>query len=392
MKYIFTIIITITFFMCFILKKNIKAVTALISTFLILLIFYPKASINGAKEGINLWMFIVIPSLLPFFIINDMLMSLKVPENIAKLFAPVIKLLFNTTGYGAYVFIMSIFSGYPSGAKIVNDLIKSKKISVKEGQKILTFSSTSGPLFIIGAVGSGMLKYSIAGYILYISHILGAILNGILFRFILKDADKNKFNYNNNFYSENYYSSSEIFSKAISSSLITCGLIGGYIIMFSVIIYLLREIQYFDIIGYLLQKFFHLSSFFTFTIKSLFETSLEISNGAKIISLMDKSFTYKMCLLSFIIAFSGLSIIGQVSGILSKSGINIKLYVISKVFHGIFSSLLCFIFIMLLNIRVFVFNIKNSASVLNVIVLLELLLIIILILNIISYKIKFSKN
>lgn len=391
MKYIFSIIITITFFMCFISKKNIKAITALILTFLILLIFYPKASINGAKEGINLWMFIVVPSLLPFFVINDMLMSFKVPENIAKLFSPIIKRLFNTSGYGAYVFIMSIFSGYPSGAKIVNDLIENKKISVKEGQKILTFSSTSGPLFIIGAVGSGMLKYSIAGYILYISHIFGAILNGILFKFIIKDTNKNKLFYNNNSYNNNF-SSSEIFSHAISSSLITCGLIGGYIIMFSVIIYLLREIQYFNIIGYLLQNYFHLPSFFTFTINSLLESSLEISNGAKIISLMDKSFTYKMCLLSFIISFSGLSIIGQVSGILSKTGINIKLYALSKIFHGIFSSLLCFIFMVLLNIKVSAFNNINSTSSLNEFLLLELLLIIILILNIISHKIKFSKN
>ncbi|MCX7885015.1 MAG: hypothetical protein N2448_08320 [Caloramator sp.] len=362
----------------------------MISIFLILLIFYPKASINGAKEGINLWMFTVVPSLLPFFVISDMLMSFKFPENIAKLFSPIIKKLFNTSGYGAYVFIMSIFSGYPSGAKIVKDLIENKKISIKEGQKILTFSSTSGPLFIIGAVGSGMLKNSIAGYILYISHVFGAILNGILFKFMIKDTNKNKLNHYNNSYN-NSFSSSEIFSHAISSSIITCGLIGGYIVMFSVIIYLLREIQYFNVIGYLMQKYFHLPSFFISTINYLLESSLEISNGAKIISLIDKSFTYKMCLLSFIISFSGLSIIGQVSGILNKTGINIKLYVVSKIFHGIFSSLLCLILMILLNVKVPAFNI-NSTSSLNEFLLLDLLLIIILILNIISHKIKFSKN
>lgn len=374
MKYIFSIIITITFFMC-LFKKNKKPFAYLLLSFLLLLIIYPNVSLNGAKEGINLWLFIVVPSLFPFFVINDILMAINVPENIAKLFTPIVKKIFNVSGYGAYAFIMSIFSGYPSGAKIVCDLIKDNKISPKEGQKILTFSSTSGPLFIIGAVGCGMLKSNIAGYVLYISHIMGAILNGMLYRFIIKKESKNKV-YSNP-YTLKDYSPFEIFAISIKDSLITCGLIGGYIIIFSVIIYLLREIQYFKIIEIFLKRYFHISDFYALTISNLLEASLEISNGSKIISVLNNSFIYKLYLLSFIIAFSGISIIGQVSGIINSTGINIKLYILSKISHGAFSCLSCFFLINLFKINFTVFNNTSYSFGLSEIFLIELLLIII---------------
>ncbi|QCX32231.1 hypothetical protein FDN13_00145 [Caloramator sp. E03] len=357
------------------MKKNKKSFTYLLIAFLLLLIVYPNVSLNGAKEGINLWLFIVVPSLFPFFVINDILMAINVPENIAMLFTPIVKKFFNASGYGAYAFIMSIFSGYPSGAKIVRDLIKGNKISPKEGQRILTFSSTSGPLFIIGAVGYGMLKSNIAGYVLYVSHILGAVLNGILFRFIIKKENKN------NIYSNpctlKDYSPFEIFAISIKDSLITCGLIGGYIIFFSVIIYLLREIQYFKIIEIFLKKYLHISNFYALTISNLLEASLEISNGSKIISALNNSFIYKLYLLSFIIAFSGISIIGQVSGIINKTGINIKLYILSKISHGAFSCLSCCLLVNLFKINFSVFNNTIYSIELSEIFLIEIFLMII---------------
>lgn len=350
--------------------------------FLVLLIIYPNVSLNSAKEGINLWLFVVVPSLFPFFIINDILMCVNIPENIARLFAPVIKKLFNTSGYGAYAFIMSIFSGYPSGAKIVRDLIKDKKITPKEGQSILTFSSTSGPLFIIGAIGFGILKSNIAGYILYISHILGAILNGIFFRFFTKKEN----NKNTSFLSYNLkdFSLFKVLSNSIMNSIITCGLIGGYIVTFSVIIYLLREIQYFNILALFLEKLISIPKGYSSIISTLLESCLEISNGTKIIYYSSISIIYKLYLISFIIAFSGISIIGQVSGIINNTGIDLKFYVISKIFHGIFSFLSCYLLIHIFKIEFYVFNSISYSIQLSETYLLVALLIIILFLNILG--------
>lgn len=388
---IFVFLLLIANFILFLTKFKKKSIVYFLLLILFLLVLYPYQSLNSAKEGINLWLFVVVPSLLPFFIINDMLISLKVPENISRIFTPLAKYLFNTSGYGAYVFIMSLFSGYPAGAKITAKLIENKKITVEEGERILSFSSTSGPLFIIGAVGTGMLKNSSLGYFLFISHILGAITNGFMYKLFYR---KKNIYCNVELSNENFNGRvGEILSKSISDSLITCGFIGGYIILFSVIITLFENIDFFIILNSLL-VLFSIPQNISNYICTLFQSSIEISNGCKIISNLGSSLSTKMILISFIISFSGFSIIGQVTSILSKTKININKYIFFKFTHGIFSAIICWI---LLKVKLFnttTFSVKYTSRILNPIILLEIELIFILCLNLLSqsyYQIKQSK-
>ena len=60
-------------------------------------------------------------------------------------------------GPGAFPFIMSVLSGYPMGAKVVGDLKRSGEITLREAKRLMSFCSTSGPAFMAGAVGAGML-------------------------------------------------------------------------------------------------------------------------------------------------------------------------------------------------------------------------------------------
>lgn len=347
----------------------------------IIIIIYPFDSLSAAKEGVNLWLFVVVPSLLPFFILNDMMVALDVPKNISYVFSPISKVLFNTSGYGAYAFIMSIFSGYPSGAKITSSLIKSGHITKDEGQRILTFSSTSGPLFIIGAVGTGMLKSVSAGYMLFASHILGAILNGIMYNIIFHKSDQ-KNSPDIFISSRDSIDASRLLSSSISSSLITCGYIGGYIILFSVIIKLFNKINFFYIpfLTGIVKKFM------TFLIQG----SLEISSGSGIIASSTLPMEFKLILLSFIIGFGGLSILGQVATVVSGTGIDIKKYTLSKLTQGGLSSLVC---LLILKINIFsssVFSHGTSANKPDIILFIEVLLSLMLILNIIGHLIKQS--
>ena len=80
------------------------------------------------------------------------------------------------------VFAISAVSGYPVGARLASDLRLNKDISQYEGQRLVSFCSTSGPLFIIGAVAVGMLNNASLGYVMLICHYLGAITVGLLFR------------------------------------------------------------------------------------------------------------------------------------------------------------------------------------------------------------------
>lgn len=390
MKYIFVILIIMSFFLFIIIKNKKYPIILLLLTTLSMMLGYPSVSLDAAKEGINLWLFVVIPSLIPFFIINDMLIFLRVPDNIARLFSPAAKVLFGTSGYGAYVFIMSIFSGYPAGARITSQLIENRKITPQEGSQILTFSSTSGPLFIIGAVGSGMLKSTLAGYILFLSHFVGAVANGIILRFFFpKNRNYNPVPKQN---SNTIPSVGDMLSKAISNTLVTCGFIGGYIILFSVVIALLNTIDFFSMLQIFMSKFLFIPPVFSGHISSLFETSIEISNGCRIISMLNTTFDIKLIMSSFIIAFSGLSIIGQAVSLINKTGISIKGYFISKIFHGFFAAISCAIIIKLSSSSLETFAFFRSLEYINLPFIIVLLLIIILALNILSSRIISKKN
>lgn len=365
------------------------SITCFLILLLTLLIIFPSSALNAAKEGINLWLFIVVPSLLPFFIINDMLSSLKVPENISALFTPLVKKVFKTSGYGAYAFIMSIFAGYPSGAKIVSTLLEENKISKSEGEKILTFSSTSGPLFIIGAVGSGMLLNPTLGYILFISHIIGAIINGIFSRPFFKE----NFTIQSNKKALKLHTPSEdIILKGIKSSLITCGYIGGYIIFFCVILELVKNINLLNYISIFLLNLKVIPLDTVNCIVLFLESLIEVSYGSKIISLSSVTLDTKLVLLSFLIAFSGLAVIGQVSGILSSFKLNIKKYIAFKITHGIFSSIVCFIILKFNFFSITTINSSINATNPSLGSYLILFLIIILILNSIGFFVRKIKN
>ena len=90
---------------------------------------------------------------------------------------------FNVPGIGAYAFFMGIISGYPIGAKIVTDFRNNNLCTKEEGERLLTFTNNSGPLFIIGSVGIAMFKDSSIGLLLLITHLLACLSVAFVFRF-----------------------------------------------------------------------------------------------------------------------------------------------------------------------------------------------------------------
>ena len=91
--------------------------------------------------------------------------------------------LFNVPGEGSFAFLMGIISGYPTGAKIVSNLKEKIICNTEECERLIAFTNNSGPLFIVGTVGSSLLSNSKIGFLLLFTHILACITVGFLFRF-----------------------------------------------------------------------------------------------------------------------------------------------------------------------------------------------------------------
>ena len=111
-----------------------------LTIFFIILIIMPRECVAGASAGLNLWFTSLIPSILPFIILSNIMISLNTTQLLAKIIHPIIKRLFKTSLYGSYCILMGFFCGYPVGAKVINDLLSQKKISIDEAQYLFNFS------------------------------------------------------------------------------------------------------------------------------------------------------------------------------------------------------------------------------------------------------------
>jgi hypothetical protein len=284
------------------------------------MIVFPGVVLNSAKSGITLWLNSVLPALLPFFICTDFMIALEIPQLVGSFFDRSFKFLFRVPGSSAFVFITSITSGYPMGAKIIGKMKKRREITDDEGIRMLSFCSTSGPLFILGTVGLEMFKSHKAGIIIALSHYLSAIINGLLFRFLGKDKDlrpkkirRNKMDHGP---SGNVL---EILTNSILTSLKTLGIICCYLIIF---IYITDLIE----------------------VSGFFKGLIEMTIGVKELSLAQGlNMRLKCTLASFLISFGGISVMAQSMSVLEDLRISYMTYILLKLSHAFIAALTAYI-------------------------------------------------
>src|SRR5690606_36322375 len=131
-------------------------------------------------RGLNIWWEIVFPSLLPFFIISELLIGFGVVKFIGVLLEPLMRPLFRVPGVGGFVWAMSMASGSPSGAKLTARLRKEGQLTKTEAERLASFTNSSNPLFIFGAVAVGFFHNPHLGIILALAHYLGIISVGLI--------------------------------------------------------------------------------------------------------------------------------------------------------------------------------------------------------------------
>lgn len=151
-------------------------------TFTVLLLAAPSVTMSAASGALLLCGTNVIPALFPFLVCADLFLSLNVTAVFGKWMRPLMQPLFRVRAEGAIAFVMGIISGYPVGAKVTADLVRRGELPRVQGERLLAFCNNSGPLFLLGAVGSGMLGNPKLGVLLYAAHFLSSLTVGIALR------------------------------------------------------------------------------------------------------------------------------------------------------------------------------------------------------------------
>ena len=146
------------------------------------LLMNASAAAAACRDTLGVCARLLIPSLFPFFVLSGFLNRLGLPGLLGRLLAPAAMRLFGVSGAGASALLIGLTGGYPAGAAYIGDMARQGSVSRQEAERLLAFCNNSGPAFIVGAVGVGVFGSVRLGLLLYLIHILSALLTGLFFR------------------------------------------------------------------------------------------------------------------------------------------------------------------------------------------------------------------
>lgn len=323
------------------MKKKITSVLILfILLFIgILILTYSDEVIKSVLFAITIWKDNLFPTLFPFFLLSELLIHYGFIDFLGELLKKYMSKFFHLPGEASFVLIGSLVSGFPSSAKYTKELYNNKVITSQEGSYLLTFTHFSNPLFVIGTIGSILLKNKTIGIIILLCHIFTNFIIAFLFRpkqnpYITNNKTSirrslSKMHYKRLSHKNKFGS---ILSKAILNTINTLLLLLGIISTFLVLTSLINNI-------------FPLEEPF----KTIINGMLEMTQGVKYSSMLDVSLLIKATLITFIISFGGISVHTQIISIISDTKIEYKYFLISRIFHAIIASSLVFFILSFMN-------------------------------------------
>ncbi len=142
----------------------------------------------------------------------------------------------------------------------------------------------------------------------------------------------------------NFANLGEIISKSISSAISNVVMIGGFVVLFSVIVSILDNTRILEILSIPFYPICNLLNIDTAFVPAFLSGIVELTNGVKNVSLIaTKYISTNVIICSFLLGFGGLSVALQVLGIISKTDISIKPYLLGKFLQGCFSAIYTYI-------------------------------------------------
>ncbi|MED3832863.1 sporulation integral membrane protein YlbJ [Peribacillus frigoritolerans] len=318
------------------------------------LIIFPQESFEASKGGLNIWWTIVFPSLLPFLIFSELLISFGVVRFIGVMLEPFMRPLFRVPGVGGFVWAMGLASGFPAGAKFTVRLRQEEQLTRIEAERLVCFTNSSNPLFLFVAVAVGFFHNPHLGIILALSHYLGNICVGIIMRFYRWKEEKSHakvmtklpsirqaFGQMHRTRIKETRPFGSLLGDAVLSSIQTLLMIGGFIILFSVVNKLLFHMNITGLLASGVGGILHIFSFPDSLSLPFISGMFEMTLGSKLTSTVEEATLFQQTVMtSFILAFNGFSIQAQVASIIAATDIRFTPFFLARIAHGLLASII----------------------------------------------------
>ena len=286
---------------------------------------FPQTVFTGASYGLVLWFRHVLPTLLPYMILINVLICTPALHWICRITSTFLGPLLGTSYYGTFAVLTGFLCGYPMGAKTASDLLDTQKISRSEASYLLSFCNNTSPAFILSYVVAQNMKERNLCIPFFLILTFTPLMLSFIFRLFyrLPESSCSFPQVTPGSFSNPSESISDSFlDRCILNAFESVTKVGGYMMMFSVLIQLLASVLPNTIFSLLLYS------------------SLEISTGIRLLFSSALYTTEKIILCAFLTSFGGWCCIAQTYSMISSSQLPILPYITAKLVTALVTSLL----------------------------------------------------
>ena len=286
---------------------------------------FPQTVFTGASYGLVLWFRHVLPTLLPYMILINVLICTPALHWICRITSTFLCPLLGTSYYGTFAVLTGFLCGYPMGAKTTSDLLNVNKISRSEASYLLSFCNNTSPAFILSYVVAQNMKERNLFIPFFLILTFTPLMLSFIFRLFYRLPESScsfpqvtpgSFSNPSESISDNFL------DRCILNAFESVTKVGGYMMMFSVLIQLLASVLPNTIFSLLLYS------------------SLEISTGIRLLFSSALYTTEKIILCAFLTSFGGWCCIAQTYSMISSSQLPILPYITAKLVTALVTSLL----------------------------------------------------
>ena len=286
---------------------------------LFFLLLHPSEALLAARDGLTLWLNVMIPVLLPFLIITGILLKTGNIPKLLKPFSSLGKILFGLSPAGIYVLILGFLCGYPMGAKLSHDLYINRQLSRREAEYLLSFSCNASPAFIISYLAGNCLDNRIHPGRIFVLLLAADLICMLFFRFMIyhgrtvnpiEPAGRKK-------EASGYDSTGVILDVSIMNGFETITRLGGYILLFSLSCACISYYWPFSSLT-----------------EILFTASIELTTGLHRIALASLPWNIQYYASMMLTAFGGFCIMAQTRSVL-ENRLSLLPYITSKCLNAL---------------------------------------------------------
>lgn len=286
---------------------------------------FPQTVFTGASYGLVLWFRHVLPTLLPYMILINVLICTPALHWICRITSTFLCPLLGTSYYGTFAVLTGFLCGYPMGAKTTSDLLNVNKISRSEASYLLSFCNNTSPAFILSYVVAQNMKERNLCIPFFLILTFTPLMLSFIFRLFYRLPESScSFPQvtPGSFSNPSESISNSFLDRCILNAFESVTKVGGYMMMFSVLIQLLASVLPNTIFSLLLYS------------------SLEISTGIRLLFSSALYTTEKIILCAFLTSFGEWCCIAQTYSMISGSQLPILPYIAEKLVTALVTSLL----------------------------------------------------